>query len=79
VLEIVSVKSDDWNAIYVNGEKLVEHHSINWEWFLQVLSDRGLITYKLREYELTENAVEKVLKCSYPEKVSEFPKKLHIV
>jgi len=70
VLEIVSVKSDDWNAIYVNGEKLVEHHSINWEWFL---------TYKLREYELTENAVEKVLKCSYPEKVSEFPKKLHIV
>lgn len=78
MLEIVSVKSDDWNAIYVNGEKLVENHSVNWEWFVQALADKGLIEYKLREYELAENAVEKVLKWNYPEKVSEFPKKLHI-
>ena len=77
-MDIVSVKSDDWNAIYVNGEKLVEAHSVNWEWFLQALHDKGLITYNLKEYELTENAVEKVLKWNYPEKVSEFPKKLNI-
>ena len=77
-MEIVSVMSEDWNAIYVNGEKLVEGHSVNWEWFIRLLMEKGLITYNLHEYELTDDAVEKILKWNFPEKVSEFPKRLKI-
>ncbi|HEY5561966.1 MAG TPA: hypothetical protein VIK72_09485 [Clostridiaceae bacterium] len=77
-MNLVSVNSDDWKVIYLDGEKLIEDHSISWEWLLEVLQDKGLITYNMKAYDLTDSCVEDVLNYQFPNKVSDFPKKLRI-
>jgi hypothetical protein len=46
---LIDSSDGDWQALYINGHKVIEGHSISAEQVLKILHDRGDLHYENRE------------------------------
>jgi hypothetical protein len=73
---VVVFHCDDWVAVYLNGNKFSEGHSLsNDEWLVigQKAGDKG----NIERIWLDDEQVENELSCDFPQKLSEIPSTIY--
>lgn len=70
-MKVVILKVDDWTALYIDGEKIEENHSLNESFVLEAIAKRtDVIDFENHYAELDQDYIESGM-VYYPDKLSE--------
>lgn len=58
------ITTDDWEAIYINGHKVIDGHSISASQLLEILDRQGDIVYESREVPSYDEYYESADECN---------------